>query len=58
MMRFFDQLKWPWEESEIDDRVYQRENGTMYIKSGEFARSEEGQKLLKRFTEHIETEDE
>lgn len=38
----------------VDDRLYQRKNGTRYIKSEEFVRSEEGQKLLKRFNENVE----
>jgi hypothetical protein len=37
--------------------VYQKKNGVMYIKSGEFVRSEEGQKLLKRFNENVEAEE-
>lgn len=41
----------------VDDRVYQRKNGVMYIKSSEFVRSEEGQKLIKRFNENITAED-
>lgn len=42
---------------EADDRVYQKKNGVMYIKSEEFVRSEEGQKLLKRFNENVEVGD-
>lgn len=41
----------------VDDRVYQKKNGVMYIKSEEFVRSEEGQKLLKRFNKNIEAGD-
>ena len=44
-------------QESLDDRVYQRRNGTMYIKSGEFVRSEEGQKLLKRFSENVDAGD-
>lgn len=40
-----------------DDRVYQKKNGVMYIKSSEFVRSEEGQKLIKRFNENVEVGD-
>jgi hypothetical protein len=40
-----------------DDRVYQKKNGVMYIKSEEFVRSEEGQKLIKRFNENVEVGD-
>lgn len=40
-----------------DDRVYQKKNGAMYIKSEEFVRSEEGQKLIKRFNENVEVSD-
>lgn len=41
----------------VDDRVYQKKNGVMYIKSSEFVRSEEGQKLIKRFNENVEAGD-
>ena len=41
----------------VDDRVYQKKNGVMYIKSEEFIRIEEGQKLIKRFNENVEVGD-
>lgn len=41
----------------VDDRVYQKKNGVMYIKSEEFVRSEEGQKLIERFNKHVNAED-
>lgn len=60
-MKFFDWLfGYTLEDQsseDLDDRVYQRRNGTMYIKSGEFVRSEEGQKLLKRFSENVDVGD-
>lgn len=41
----------------VDDRVYQRKSGKMYIKSEEFVRSEEGQKLIERFNENVDVGD-
>lgn len=42
---------------ETDDRVYQRRDGTRYVKSEEFARSEAGRELLERFSENIEVDE-
>lgn len=45
------------EHESNDGTIYQRKDGTRYVKSEEFARSEEGRKLLKRFSENVEAED-
>ena len=47
-------LDWLFETYEnLDDRVYQRADGTFYIDPDEFVRSEEGQNLLKRFLKNM-----
>lgn len=52
----FDEMK-KTSEALKDSRVYQRRDGTRYVKSSEFAASKEGRDLLKKFTEQIEIHD-
>jgi len=41
----------------MSDKVYQRKNGSFYVKADEFVRSEAGQQLLERFIRAQEKEE-